>query len=133
MITRDEKTIHKLRVLLNNEEIKNDLDALVSISYMSSKACGWHDTEREDGTLIALIHSELSETLEGIRKDKMDDHLPHRPSGEVELADAVIRIFDMAKKKGYDLAGAWVEKSIYNLTREDHKPEARMAEGGKKF
>lgn len=135
MIKRDEAKIAALYSALSvfGSDIRNDLDALINISYGSSKACGWHDTEREDGTMIALIHSELSEALEGIRKNKMDDHLPQRPNAEVELADAVIRIFDFARKKGYDLAGAWVEKSLYNLSRPDHKPEAREAEGGKKF
>jgi hypothetical protein len=34
--------------------------------------------------------------MEGERKNLMDDHLPHRRSAEVELADALIRIFDYA-------------------------------------
>lgn len=45
--------------------------------------------------LLALVHSELSEGLEGVRKDLMDDKLPHRKMIEVELADAEIRVYDM--------------------------------------
>lgn len=82
---------------------------------------------------IALIHSEISEALEGGRKDKMDDHLPDRKSEEVELADAVIRIMDLAGARGLDLAGAIIEKLAYNQSRPDHKPENRAAAGGKKF
>ena len=34
--------------------------------------------------------------MEGARKDLMDTHLKHRSMMEVELADAIIRIFDLA-------------------------------------
>lgn len=85
------------------------------------------------GEMLALVHSEISEALEGHRKGLMDDKLPHRTALEVELADAVIRIFDMAGGMGLDVAGALVEKLAYNATRDDHKPENRRAEGGKRF
>lgn len=45
----------------------------------------------------------------------------------------MIRIFDMAGGLGLDVAGALVEKLAYNATRDDHKPENRRAEGGKRF
>ena len=89
--------------------------------------------ERNKGELIALMHSELSETLEGVRKNKMDDHLPHRKSEEVELADAIIRILVYAGAYELDVAGALVEKLIYNIKRQDHKPENRAKDGGKAF
>ena len=63
----------------------------------------------------------------------MDDKLPHRPMLEVELADAVIRIFDMGGGLGLDIPGAIAEKLAYNAGRADHKIENRAAEGGKKF
>lgn len=85
------------------------------------------------GTKVALIQSEASEALEGFRKDKMDDHLPHRKSAEVELADVLIRVFDLAGGLGLDVAGAMIEKLAYNQQRADHKRENRAAEGGKKF
>lgn len=85
------------------------------------------------GCKIALIHSEISEAMEGGRKGKMDDHLPHRKAEEVELADAIIRIMDLAGARQLDIAGAIIEKLAYNQQRADHKPENRAAEGGKKF
>jgi NTP pyrophosphatase (non-canonical NTP hydrolase) len=89
--------------------------------------------QRNKGELIALMHSELSEALEGARKGKMDDHLPHRLSEEVELADVLIRIFDYAGAHGLDLEGAYQEKTSYNKWRQDHSHEARRAADGKKF
>jgi NTP pyrophosphatase (non-canonical NTP hydrolase) len=89
--------------------------------------------ERNKAELICLMHSELSEAMEGERKDLMDDHLPHRKMVEVELADCLIRIFDYAGAYGLDLEGAYQEKMTYNRTRADHTPEARRATGGKKW
>jgi NTP pyrophosphatase (non-canonical NTP hydrolase) len=82
---------------------------------------------------LCLIHSEISEAMEGDRKKLKDDKLPHRDMREVELADAVIRIFDLAGGYGMDLAGAIVEKLAYNAQRADHKPAHRAAEGGKAY
>ena len=85
------------------------------------------------GTKVALIHSEVSEMLEGIRKGLPDDHLPDRDMAEVEAADVLIRLFDLAGALNWDLEGAYHAKMAYNATRADHKPEARAADGGKKF
>ena len=82
---------------------------------------------------LALIHSEVSEAMEGHRKGLQDDKLPHRPMLEVELADAVIRIADLCGALGYDLGGAIAEKMAFNAVRPDHKPEARAAAGGKAY
>jgi hypothetical protein len=82
---------------------------------------------------LCLTHSEVSEAMEGIRKNLMDDKLPHRPMGEVECADAVIRIADFCGAMGWDLGGAIAEKMGFNAHRPDHKPEARAAAGGKAF
>ena len=89
--------------------------------------------KRNKGELIALMHSELSEALEGERKDLMDDKLPNRKMAEVELVDCLIRIFDYAGAFGYDLQGAYEEKMEFNKTREDHTHEARKIAGGKQF
>lgn len=89
--------------------------------------------ERNVGELLALVHSELSEALEGHRKDLRDAHLPARPSFEVELADAIIRILDMAGGLGLDLGGALAQKLEYNWHRADHSHEGRRAPNGKKY
>lgn len=87
--------------------------------------------ERNKGELLCLVHSEISEAMEGERKNLMDDKLPHRRMAEVELTDALIRIFDYAGAFGYDLEGAYNEKRTFNKQREDHKHEARLRAGGK--
>lgn len=89
--------------------------------------------KRNKGELLCLIHSEISEAMEGERKDLMDDKLPHRKMAEVELVDAIIRILDYAAGFGYDLQGAYEEKMAYNARREDHTHEARRIAGGKQF
>jgi len=102
-------------------------------------ATWWHDPatgerlNRNKGELLMLIVSEISEAMEGERKNLMDDKLPHRKMAEVELADALIRIFDYAGAYGYDLDGAVAEKQAYNAQRADHKPAARLAANGKKW
>lgn len=99
----------------------------------------WHDpatgepVERNDGEMFALMHSEISEALEGVRKDLMDDHLPHLKMVDVELADCLIRIFDYCGARGIDIETAYQEKRAYNATRADHTNEARLAAGGKRF
>ena len=84
-------------------------------------------------TKLMLIVSELSEAMEGHRKGLMDDKLPHRPAFEVEMADALIRLLDLAGATGIDLGGAYVEKMLYNSTRQDHTNTARLGENGKKY
>ncbi len=99
----------------------------------------WHDIhtgepiKRNVGELLCLVHSEISEAMEAHRKGLKDDKLPHRPGIEVELADAIIRIADLAGGLNLDLAGAVVEKLEYNAKRADHKPENRRAAGGKAY
>jgi len=84
-------------------------------------------------TKLCLIHSEISEAMEGDRKNLMDDKLPQRKMLEVELADALIRIMDLAGACNMDLGGAVEEKLAFNTKRASHKPENRAKEGGKSY
>lgn len=124
---------------------------LVEVCHDASKTAGWWSDPKTGVDLAAemrsgsrfgkalaaeklcLVHSEVSEAMEGHRKGLMDYKLTHRPMAEVELADAVIRIADLAGAMGYDLGGAIAQKLAFNAIRPDHKPEARMAEGGRAY
>ena len=88
---------------------------------------------RNYGELLMLTVTELAESLEGDRKNLMDDKLPHRPMREVEIADAVIRLLDIAGGLKMDLGGAFEEKMAYNAVRKDHSREHRLQADGKKY
>lgn len=106
---------------------------------LAAKAGWYHDPrtgalkDRNVGEMLMLIVSEVSEAMEGHRKSLHDDKLPHRKMIEVELADAVIRICDLAGYLDLDLGGAIAEKLVFNTVREDHKLENRAKAGGKVY
>ncbi len=68
----------------------------------------------------------LCDAMEGHRKKDGSLHL----SG---LTRAYRMVTWFAQKMAYDLDGAIAEKMAYNATRADHKPEARLAPGGKAY
>jgi hypothetical protein len=120
----------------NSKPIAAAIEMLTAQCYEDNKR--WWGIEEFSNPLIvptklALIHSEISEALEGHRKSEWDAHLPKFLSIEVELADALIRIFDLAGAQGYDLAGALIAKRAYNAKRVDHTHEARAKSNGKKY
>lgn len=122
-----------------NEMTIITLNELSRQIYSSNVKAGWYKNpitgralkERNVMEMLMLIVTEISEGAEGHRKSLMDTHLPHRKMLEVELADALIRIFDLAGYQQLDLGGAMVEKMQYNAARADHKLENRRKPGGK--
>lgn len=90
------------------------LNDLCSDAFETAKQNGWHEEKREFGTLIALMHSELSEALEAYRKDSEDVMWPHITE---ELADVCIRIFNACGEYELDLATAIENKMEKNKAR----------------
>ena len=122
------------------KQIENGWDFIQKTAHGLAVEAGWwtdintgQPLDRNVGELLCLIHSEISEAMEGHRKSLMDDKLPHRPMIEVELADAVIRIADLAGKLNLDVGGAIAEKMAFNAIRPDHKIENRVKADGKKY
>jgi NTP pyrophosphatase (non-canonical NTP hydrolase) len=128
---------------IDMDSIRASADILQYECHQAAKTAGWWIDPKTGASItdnplcfsskLCLVHSEISEAMEGDRKDLMDDKLPHRKMREVELADAVIRIFDMAGAYQMDLAGAIAEKMAYNQSRADHKIENRAQSGGKSY
>ena len=88
---------------------------------------GWWDDPREDGTVLALVHAEVSECLEALREgNPPDKQCPGFSQAEVELADVVIRIMDFCERRGWSLGRAVVAKHEFNKTRP-------FMHGGKEF
>lgn len=117
-----------------------NLTELKNLCHNNAVKAGWWNNptngeklNKNKAELICLMHSELSECLEGVRKNLMDDKLPHRKMEEVELADTIIRILDYCGGFNLDIESAIMEKLNYNLTRDDHKPENRIKLNGKAF
>lgn len=101
--------------------------ALIAECHGTASEKGWWDVDEGDPTKIALMHSELSEALEALREgNPPDDKIPEYSGVEAELADVIIRIFDLAGKRGWDISGALIAKMQMN------KGRSRM-HGGKKF
>lgn len=95
---------------------------------------GFYSEPKNLGEMLALIHSEISEALEADRKDHYSvcgTLAKHLESGgsftegfekyvkntfEDEIADAIIRLLDLAKFKGIDIDWHIQQKLNYNMT-----------------
>jgi len=101
--------------------------AVQNVVHHINKTKGFWDKPTNIGEQIALMHSELSEALEGARHaNPPSEHIPEFSSIEEEFADVVIRIMNVAQQEGWDIGGAIEAKVAFNASR-PHK------HGGKLF
>lgn len=102
-----------------NEEVRgskmNVFYSLETISHYCAWNNGWWTNvktglpqERNVLEALALIHSEISESFDAFNADSIDDHLTNRKGFEVELADTIIRVFDLS-------ATLWVGAIFVNI------------------
>lgn len=86
----------------------------------------WENKEnRNKGEMIALMHSELSEMLEGVRKPQQSEKTPEFTLEEEEAADLFIRLMDYCCGWELRLPEAIEAKMKYN--------EGRPYKHGKQF
>ena len=92
---------------------------LLSVNVHGNAAAhGFHEGEYNPAEKIALMHSELSEALDAIRKNiQKSDHVPEFTGEEEEMADAIIRIVEYSRHRSLRLAEAIIAKHNYNTTR----------------
>lgn len=99
-----EEVVFELHVSPSEEDRKQTLIKAVNLMMVGQK--------------FDLIHSEIGEATEGVRHgNPPDDKIPEYNAAEAELADAMIRIFDLAEFMGWDVIGAMLEKAKYNTGR----------------
>lgn len=89
---------------------RKSINELCKEAHETAKSKGWHDVEQPTPVWLALIHSEVSEALEADRKGDDENFVE-------ELADVLIRTFDLCGLMGLDLEKAVLEKMEHNKTR----------------
>lgn len=135
------------KLISKRKSVKYNVNKLIKKVHKQNKKAGWwndlysgKDLTNKKGEpyvrnvseLLIMVHSEVTEAFEGYRSNLMDIHLPQYNSLTVELADAVIRIFDIAGGLKLPLAEAIQDKLEYNKNRSDHKKANRLLKNGKK-
>ena len=117
------KVKHKKNIM--NLPTKEELNALRDECYKIACEHGWHDEEHSERHFLCLVITELSEAVEADRKDRHadlksfnqsveTDYVPIatafegyiKDSVEDELADAAIRILDLAGLQDCDIGEA---------------------------
>jgi NTP pyrophosphatase (non-canonical NTP hydrolase) len=105
------------------------LKRLGRVAHSIAREKGFYENPPTIPDRLCLIHSEISEALEAYRDDKVDIYFRDnaKPDGLiVELADAIIRIVDLAYYLGLDIDEAVALKMSYNAGRPYQHGRARL-------
>lgn len=99
---------------------KGALEFIEILSPKEANKCsiekGWWNRHRGFPELLCLLHSEVSEALDAYRKLKPPYTLSNDKIVE-ELADVVIRLWDICGQYGIDISAAVLKKHFKNLRR----------------
>lgn len=113
----------------DQKQIIDSVRQLVEESHSNACDKGFHEADRgaaKTSEMITLIHSEVSEMLEALRRTgEMSEKIPEFEEIEEEAADVVIRVMDLAGLLGLRLGEAIIAKQKYN--------RGRRRKHGKKF
>lgn len=106
-------------MIQSNNIFSLEWNILAETIHNIAKRNGFWEGDRNDGEILALVHAEVSEALEAVRKKipEKSKKIPIFFEIEEELADIIIRIMDYGEARGWNIPDAILHKVEYNSNR----------------